>query len=96
MGWSAARKLRKSLEGLRIVLAVELMTAARGVDMRGEGVSAGLAPVIETLRTRVPGPGEDRYLSPDIEAATELLADGSIAAAIERGERAGAAVGASA
>ncbi|WP_427384121.1 histidine ammonia-lyase [Janibacter sp. G56] len=34
MGWSAARKLRRSVDGLARVLAVELLTAARGIDLR--------------------------------------------------------------
>src|SRR6185503_4752934 len=36
MGWSAARKLRRSIDGLTRVLAIELLTAARGIDLRGE------------------------------------------------------------
>ena len=35
MGWSAARKLRRSIDGLQRVLAIELLTAARGIDLRG-------------------------------------------------------------
>ena len=34
MGWSAARKLRRALDGLTRVLAIEVLTAARGIDMR--------------------------------------------------------------
>ena len=34
MGWSAARKLRRALDGLTRVLAIELLTAARGIDLR--------------------------------------------------------------
>src|SRR5215469_6643382 len=34
MGWSAARKLRRAIDGLRQVLAIELLTAARGLDLR--------------------------------------------------------------
>ena len=33
MGWSAARKLRRSVDGLTRVLAVELLTAARGIQL---------------------------------------------------------------
>ena len=36
MGWSAARKLRRSIDGLQRVLAIELLTAARGIELRGE------------------------------------------------------------
>ncbi|HSF26282.1 MAG TPA: histidine ammonia-lyase, partial [Actinomycetes bacterium] len=33
MGWSAARKLRRSIDGLTRVLAIEILTAARGLDL---------------------------------------------------------------
>src|SRR6185437_4932428 len=51
MGWSAARKLRRSVDGLARVLAVELLTAARGVELRaplGPGPASGA--VIAALR----------------------------------------------
>jgi histidine ammonia-lyase len=31
----------------------------------------------------VPGPGPDRWLSPDLEHAAQLLADGSVLTAVE-------------
>ena len=34
MGWGAARKLRTAVDNLRRILAVELVTAARGLDLR--------------------------------------------------------------
>src|SRR6185312_13453414 len=34
MGWSAARKLRRSIDGVSRVIAIELLTAARAMDMR--------------------------------------------------------------
>src|SRR4029078_11409077 len=34
MGWGAARKLRASVANLRRILAVELLCAARGLDLR--------------------------------------------------------------
>ncbi len=34
MGWSAARKLRRAVDGLARVLAIELLTAARALDLR--------------------------------------------------------------
>lgn len=86
MGWNAARKLRTAVENLRRVLAIELLTAARAVDLR-----APLAPspasiaVIDVLRETVPGPGPDRFLAPDIAEAEARLVDGSILAAAERG-----------
>ena len=77
MGWSAARKLRRSIDGLRRVLAVELLTAARGIELR-----APLAPapatgaVVAGLRAVTPGPGADRFLAPEIEAAVQYVAGG--------------------
>jgi histidine ammonia-lyase len=78
MGWSAARKLRRSVDGLRRVLAIELMTAARGIDLRAPLTpSPAHAAVIAALRETVPGPGPDRFLAPEIEASVRFLADGS-------------------
>jgi len=86
MGWAGARKLRRGIDGLGRVLAVELMTAARALDLRcspGSGLSpaAGTGAVHALLRSAVPGPGPDRFLAPEIEAVTRLVADGEVAAA---------------
>jgi len=45
--------------------------------------AAGTAAVVAALRTRVAGPGPDRHLSPEVEAAVEMVADGSLLAAAE-------------
>ena len=58
MGWSAARKLRRAVDGLARVLAVELVVAARGVELRAPlepGPAAGA--VLAVLRGSVAGPG---------------------------------------
>jgi histidine ammonia-lyase len=78
MGWSAARKLRRSIDGLQRVLAIEIMTAARGIEMRGETPAPVSAKVIARLREVVPGAGPDRYLAPDIEAAVNLVVTGEL------------------
>jgi histidine ammonia-lyase len=79
MGWAAARKLRKSVEGLNTVLAIELLTAARALDLRAPlKPSTATAAAVAALRTRVPGPGPDRHLAPDIAAAEELIRSGGI------------------
>lgn len=78
MGWAAARKLRRGVDGLARVLAVELLAATRGIELRGEGCSPVAARVLEAVRAEVAGPGPDRFLSPDIEAATRLVAGGSL------------------
>ena len=85
MGWSAARKLRRSIDGLTRVVAIELLTAARGLDLRcaalGVASAATTSAVVVALRAHVPGPGPDRYLAPEIEHAVRLTADGTLLAA---------------
>ncbi|WP_245720398.1 histidine ammonia-lyase [Nocardia uniformis] len=84
MGWSAARKLRRAVDGLTRVLAIEILTAARGIDLRAPLTSSpATAAVIAALRQEVPGPGTDRYLAPEIEAAVRLAASGTLVAAAE-------------
>ena len=84
MGWSAARKLRKAIDGLTRVLAIEVLTAARGIDMRAPlNPSPATGSVIAGVRARVEGPSADRYLAPDIEAVVDLARDGSLVAAAE-------------
>src|SRR6185436_12369967 len=75
MGWSAARKLRRAIDGLTRVLAIEVHTAARGIEMRAPlAASPATAAVIAAVRESVPGPDTDRYLSPEIDAVVALAA----------------------
>ncbi len=85
MGWGAARKLRKGVDCLRGVLAVELLTAARALDLRSPLAPApATAAAVAVVRTLVPGPGPDRHLSPEIEAAEELIRSGALLAAVQK------------
>jgi histidine ammonia-lyase len=84
MGWNAGRKLRRAVDGLRKVLAVELLTAARALDLRAPlEPAAGTGAVRDAIRAHVAGPGTDRYLAPEIDAVVELVRDGTIVAAAE-------------
>jgi histidine ammonia-lyase len=84
MGWSAARKLRRSLDGLSRVIAIEYLTAARALDLRAPlQPSPATAAAVRLLRTRVQGPGPDRHLSPEIDAAVDLVHSGAMVAAVE-------------
>jgi histidine ammonia-lyase len=84
MGWNAARKLRRSLDGLSRVVAIEVLTAARALDLRAPLAPApGTAAVLALVRDHVEGVGPDRYLAPEIEAARVLVADGRVLAAAE-------------
>lgn len=83
MGWAAGRKLRRSVDGLQRVLAVEILTAARAIDMRGGEPAAGTAAAIGALRKRVDGPAPDRFLAPEMERSVRLVKGGDIVAAVE-------------
>jgi histidine ammonia-lyase len=85
MGWSAARKLRRSVDGLTRVLAVELLTAARAIEMRGPLTPApATGAVVGALRAAgAPSPGPDRFLAPEIETAVQFVATGAAVAAAE-------------
>ncbi|HEX6246836.1 MAG TPA: histidine ammonia-lyase [Nocardioidaceae bacterium] len=84
MGWSAARKLRRSVDGLTRVIAIEVLTAARALDLRAPLEPApATAAVHRLLRRTVPGPGPDRHLSPEIEHTVELVRTGAVVAAVE-------------
>jgi len=81
MGWAAARKLRRAVDGLARVLAIELVTGCRALDLR-----APLQPGPATAAVRaavraagIAGPGPDRFVSPDLEAATALVLSGAVA-----------------
>ena len=79
MGWSAARKLRRAVDGLRRVLAVELLAAARAIDMRAPlGSSPAIAAARAEIRRVVPGPGPDRVLADELAALERLCASGTL------------------
>ena len=80
MGWSAARKLRKAVDGLARVIAIEVMTAARGIQLRAPLTPAPASQaVIDLLAAHDAGrPGPDRYLSPEIEATVALVRHGEV------------------
>ena len=74
MGWHAGRKLRKVVDNLRMILAVELTAASRAVELRAPHKPSPVsAELIARLRKVVPGMGTDRFLAPELEAAAELL-----------------------
>jgi histidine ammonia-lyase len=78
MGWSAARKLRRSVDALTRVLAIEVLTAARALDLRAPlRPGPATAAVVSALREHVAGPGPDRHLSPEIQAAVEFVRSGA-------------------
>ena len=75
MGWHAGLKLRKVVDNLRRILAVELIAAARAAEMRAPHKPAPVTgALIAKLRAAgVAGVGPDRFLAPELAAAEELL-----------------------
>jgi len=85
MGWSAARKLRRAVDGLARVVGIEVLTAARALDLRAPLEPApATAAVVRLLRSSgIEGPGPDRHLSPEIETAVSLVQSGAVVRAVE-------------
>lgn len=84
MGWAAGLKLRRAIDGLRRVLAIELLTAARALDLRAPLHPApGTGAAREALRAVVPGPGPDRIVGAEIAAAVALVASGDVVRAVQ-------------
>jgi histidine ammonia-lyase len=85
MGAHGAWKLRRVVQNVRTVLAIEAMCAARGLDLRaplrpGPGIAAAHA----CLRAAVPPLEGDRPLHPDIAAIEALIASGALLGAVDR------------
>jgi histidine ammonia-lyase len=84
MGWSAARKLRRAVDGLGRVLAIELLTAARALDLRAPLEPApATAAVLRGIREQVAAPATDRFLAPEIEHAVQYVLSGRAVLAAE-------------
>jgi histidine ammonia-lyase len=81
MGWSAGRKLRRAIDGLGRVLAIEALTAARAIALRAPLRPAAATGAAVALIDHAPG--TDRYLSPDIEATVAHVQSGALLAAVE-------------
>jgi len=74
MGWHAARKLRRIVDNLRRILAIELVAAAQAIELRAPLQPApATEAVITALRESVPGAGPDRFLAPELAAAEKFV-----------------------
>lgn len=83
MGWAAGRKLRKAIDGLTRVLAIEILTASRAVAIRSEAASPALRPIVDLVNSATGGPGPDRFMSPEIDAVVQLVATRTITQSLE-------------
>jgi histidine ammonia-lyase len=83
MGWNAARKLRRSVDALTRVLAIEVLTAARGIRLRAPLAPGAASAAVLAALGDLGVPGPDRFLAPEIEAVVALVRDGAVRAAAE-------------
>ncbi len=75
MGWHSVNKAHEVLDNVRTVLAVEILCAAQGLDLRAEVAAPGPATgaVLAAVREQVPVMRTDREMAPQLEAVRELL-----------------------
>jgi len=61
-----------------------LVCGARAVELRSPlEPGAGTGAACEVIRAAAGDPGPDRYLSPELRAVEQAVADGSLLAAVE-------------
>ena len=85
MATFAARRLRAMVDNVAHIIGIELLAAAQGIEfLRPLTSSQALEEVHALLRRSCPPMPQDRYLAPDIEHATRLVADGSVGSILRR------------
>jgi histidine ammonia-lyase len=84
MGPIAARKAESILRNVERIVAIELLCAAQGADLRGAGkLGIGTKAVHSLIRRRVPMLKKDRALTRDVERIVEAMRNGQLAKAIK-------------
>jgi histidine ammonia-lyase len=79
MATFAARRLQPMLRNTEYIVAIELLTAAQGIEfLRPLTSSAVLEGVLQLVRNVSPAMMQDRSLAPDIERVHQLVAQGSV------------------
>lgn len=82
MAAHGARRLVRMIDNLNVILGVEAITAAQGIDFRAPlPTSTPLLRVVARLRQDVATLGDDRYMAPDLAAAAGLIGSGALALA---------------
>lgn len=76
MGMTSALKLAQSLELAEKVVAIELMSAVRGLDLRGDVSTAVLEDARVAFREKVPAWTEDCVLAVPMQQASEFVSEG--------------------
>ncbi|MCM2476061.1 histidine ammonia-lyase [Rhizobium sp. CG5] len=86
MACHGARRLLQMTDNLFSIIGIEALTAAQGIDFRAPlTTSPQLQQAIAALRAVVPTLDVDRYMAPDLAAATDLVASGALNASVSAG-----------
>ena len=79
MATFAARRLQAMISNVSVILGIEWLASAQGVEfLRPLRSSAALEQAHALLRAQCAAMPTDRYLAPDIERATALVAEGAL------------------
>ena len=79
MGATAVLKLRQVAKNLEMILAIELLCAAQGIDFRKQDIGnakklgVGTREVYDAIRSKVPFIEEDRYMKTFLDAVCEIV-----------------------
>lgn len=85
MGTIAARKANEILENTRKVLAMELLAACQGIDLRGnQGLGKGSNIAYNIVRENIAKIEEDKVMYVEIEKSDEIIKSNEILDAIEK------------
>ena len=80
MATFAARRLQPMIENTATILGIELLAAAQGIEfLRPLASSRPIEAAHSLLRLQCAAMPADRHIAPDIERATGLVRDGSLA-----------------
>lgn len=89
MGATAVRHTEKVLEHVETIVAIEMLSAAQGIDLRRRDLDGdpqmgrGTKVAYDLIREQVPFLEGDQVLSIHMEAVRKLVADGTIKRAVE-------------
>ena len=78
MGATSVLKLRQVAENLELILSLELLCAAQGIDLRRKATGSkelgvGTREIYRRIRERVPFVDKDQYLKDYIDAVAEIV-----------------------
>ena len=83
MAAHAARRLLRMNSNLSVIIGIEAMCGAQGIEFRAPlKTSPTLRDAMTTLRAKVPPIKKDRYMAPSIEAAAQLVSSGKLTASV--------------